>query len=84
MSINNTSFYEYMRQLNLSIEFNPLKLSNLNAEPVVWRCSLKKVLFNLLQNSKVNICARVSFLIKLQASKFRLQHSCFPLNFEKF
>ena len=29
--------------------------------------SVKKVLFDVLQNSKENTCARVSFLIKLQA-----------------
>ena len=42
------------------------------------------------QNSHENTCARVSFLIKLQAlqpatlSKRRLWHRCFPVNFVKF
>ena len=42
------------------------------------------------QNLQENTCARVSFLIKLQASglqfslKKRLWHSCFPMNFVKF
>ena len=43
----------------------------------------------ILQNSQENTCARVSFLIKLQARpatllKKRLWHRCFPVNFAKF
>ena len=34
----------------------------------VQRCSVKKVFLEILQNSQENTCARVSFLIKLQAS----------------
>ena len=34
---------------------------------VVQRCSVKKVLLEISQNSQENPCARVSFLIKLQA-----------------
>ena len=34
---------------------------------VVRRCSVKKVFLEILQNSQENTCARVSFLIKLQA-----------------
>ena len=34
-------------------------------EAVVRVCSVKKVLLAILQNSKENICARDSFLIKL-------------------
>ena len=37
------------------------------AEAVVRRCSIKKVFLEMLQNSQENTCARVSFLIKLQA-----------------
>ena len=37
------------------------------AEAVVQRYSVKKVFFEILQNSLENSCARVSFLIKLQA-----------------
>ena len=50
---------------------------------VVWRCSVKKVFFQISQNSQENTCARVSFLmlqacesvisIKLQ-SNFRVRH----------
>ena len=32
------------------------------------RCSLKKVFLEISQNSQENTCARVSFLMKLQAS----------------
>ena len=37
-------------------------------EPVAQRCSVNKVLLKISQNSQVNTCAGVSFLIKLQAS----------------
>ena len=45
----------------------------------------------MLQNSQENTCARVSFLIKLQAwglrpatlLKTRLWHRCFPVNFQR-
>ena len=39
-----------------------------NGEVVVQRCSVKKVLLEVSQNSRENTCARVSFSIKLQAS----------------
>ena len=48
---------------------------------------LKKVFLKISQNSQENTCARISFLIKLQAStllKKRLWHSCFPVNIAKF
>ena len=41
------------------------------AEAVVWICSVEKVFLEILQNSQENTCARVSFLIKLQALKKR-------------
>ena len=52
----------------------------------------RKVFLEIWQNSQENICARVSFLIKLKASglrpatlfKTRLWHRCFPVNFTKF
>ena len=58
-------------------------------EAVVQRCSVKKVFLEISQNSQENNCARVSFLIKLQARpatllKKKLWHSCFPVNFVKF
>ena len=36
-------------------------------ETVAQRCSLKKVFLEISQNLQENTCARVSFLIKLQA-----------------
>ena len=55
-------------------------------EAVAWRCSVKKVFLDILQNSQKNSCARVSFSIKLQAEacnfiKKRLWDRCFPVNF---
>ena len=38
------------------------------SERVVQRCSVKKLFLETSQNSQENTCARVSFLIKLQAS----------------
>ena len=39
-------------------------------EAVVWRCSVKKMFLEILQNSQENTCAKVSFLIKLQVEAF--------------
>ena len=41
-------------------------------EAAVQRCSVKKVFFELLQNSQENTCARVSFLITLQVLGLQL------------
>ena len=38
-----------------------------SSEAVVQSCSVEKVLLKITQNSQENTCARVSFLIKLQA-----------------
>ena len=48
-----------------------------------------KEFLEISQNSQENTCARVPFLIKLQAApatllKKRLWHRCFPANFVKF
>ena len=53
-----------------------------NAEVVARRCSVNKVFLEVSQNSQENTCARISFLIKLQASacnfmKKRLWQRCF-------
>ena len=37
-------------------------------EAIAQRCSVKKMFLEISQNSQENTCARVSFLIKLQAS----------------
>ena len=44
----------------------------------------KKEFSKILQNSQENTCARVSFLINLQAEASRLWRRCFPVNFAKF
>ena len=44
----------------------------ISQEPVVQRCSVKKVFLEISQNSQENPCARVSFLITLQASGLQL------------
>ena len=56
------------------------------------RCSVKKAILEILENSQENTCARVSFLIKLQANIIRpasllkksIWHRCFSVNFPKF
>ena len=58
------------------------------SKAVVQRYFVKKVFLEISQNSQENTCARVSFLIKLQAPpatllKKRLWHRCFPVNFAK-
>ena len=37
-----------------------------DTEPIVRKCSVKKILLETLQNSQENICARVSFFLGLQ------------------
>ena len=45
-------------------------------EEVVRRCSVKKAFLKIWQNSQENICARVSFLIKLQILTAILHSTC--------
>ena len=49
-------------------------MNNLNEEleAVPQRCSVKKVFLEISQKSQENICARVSFFIKLQALGLQL------------
>ena len=59
-------------------------------EAVARKCSVKRVLLKISQNSQENICARVSSLIKLQASGLQLYKkrdsgtSVLSVNFVKF
>ena len=46
--------------------FTPDNIKKPGPEAVVWRCSVEKVLLEILKGSQENTCARVSFLIKLQ------------------
>ena len=41
-------------------------------EAVIWRCSVKKLFLEILQNSQEYTCAKASFLIKLQVSGLQL------------
>ena len=51
-------------------------------EAVARRCSVKRVFLEISQNSRKNICARVSFPVKI-CQKKRLWQRCFPVNFMK-
>ena len=53
-------------------------------EAVAWNHSVKKVFLKISQNSQEN---RASFLINLRPAALlnkRIEHRCFPVNFEKF
>ena len=87
LSLQNTS-----RRLLLYFEkYHPRRFKNISQfRSSRQRCSINTVFLKISQNSQENTCARVSFLIKLQASqpatllKKRLWHRCFPVNFAKF
>ena len=49
------------------------------SEAVVWRCSVKKLLFIISQNSLENIRTKLEKLLQA-CIKNRLQHRCFPIN----
>ena len=54
------------------------------AEAVFWKHSVKKVLLKISKNPQEN---RVSFLTNLRPAALlnkRIEHRCFPVNFEKF
>ena len=53
-----------------------LKILQIQTEAVVQRCSIKQVFLKIWQNSQENTCARVSFLIKLQAEAQAQVFSC--------
>ena len=65
-------------------------MSKLHTEAVAQMSSAKKVLSEILQNSRENTCARVSFVNKVaglrSATLFKKWHwrRCFPVNFVKF
>ena len=46
-----------------------------------WRCSVKKMFLEISQNSQKYTCARVSFLIKLQASQNSQKNACASVSF---
>ena len=54
------------------IHFPEKGCSVTNTEAVTRRCSIKQMILEILQNLQENTSARVSFLIKLQASTWVL------------
>ena len=58
----------YSKSCCIAIKVFELELK----EAVAKSCSVKKVLLEVSQKSQENTCARVSFLIKLQASGLQL------------
>ena len=48
------------------------KVDGVCREAIVQRCSVKKMFLQISQNLQENICGRVSFLIKLQASGMQI------------
>ena len=54
----------------LQFFFKMLEASNEKFGSSHWRCSVKMVFLDSSQNSQEYTCARVSFLIKLQACEF--------------
>ena len=54
----------------------PVLMALICVEAVAQRCSVNKVLLEISQNSQENICARVSFSIKLQKEALAQVLSC--------
>ena len=54
------------------------------SEAVVQRCSVKKALMKISQNSQENNCATVSFCLRPATLLKRLWRRCFPVNCAKF
>ena len=76
---------------NYEIVQYTLNTVKIYSEAVAQRCSVKKVLLEISQNSQEkNLCQNVFFdkvtCLSLPAtlSKKRLWHRCFPVNFAKF
>ena len=64
----NQKFFDCQSHMSFAVFFAIIQYS----EAVARRCSVKKVFLEISQNSQENICARVSFLIKLQAFRWLL------------
>ena len=59
------------------------KIVSNQTDVVVWKCSVKKMILEISQNSQENTCVRVSFWIKLQgrpATSFTEHLQWLPLN----
>ena len=66
--MENFVFYAVLISLYPIIPLFPSKRVGRGPEAFAQRCSVKKVFLEISQNSQENTCARVSFLMKLQAS----------------
>ena len=64
-----TNFSKTAGKLYLNLYFldSLMPLVSLYTEAVAQRCPVKKMFLEISQNSQENTCARVSFLIRLQA-----------------
>ena len=74
---------------SLADSFESLVQTLVDAEAVVRKCSVKKVLLEISPDSQENTCVKVFFnkvadLRPATLSKKRLWHRCFPVNFAKF
>ena len=58
---------EAFARFQIPFQKHEIRCNIMITEAVVQRCSVKKVFLEILQNSQENTCARVSFLIMLQA-----------------
>ena len=62
-------FEQYLKLFDICWEKTIKKSSLLLIDAVAQRYSVKEMFFEISQNALENTCARVSFLIKMQASK---------------
>ena len=64
-------FYNEKRQFITNKMLDILLSECVRTEAVVRSCSVEKVFLEISQNSQENTCARICFLIKLQAKHFQ-------------
>ena len=84
--------FKYLFHVDLLTRFitKNFRLNPEWTEAVVRRCSVKKMLLEIFQDSQENTCARDSFFNKVAGLspatllKKSLWHRCFPVNFAKF
>ena len=67
MKLSMSSLYTHLMILKIYVIMKLSIFLNTDTESILQRCSVKKVFLEILQNSQQNTCARVSFLITLQA-----------------
>ena len=72
LSYKKLHLYGYKKSQQKKV-FLKLQIMKKTTKAVTERCSEKKMFFEILQNSQEKACARVSFLIKLQAAQLLKQ-----------